>query len=247
MSTNTALELSPEELEIIEARRSEEQRKEDERTAGLKRDWDKHVRQTEADNLAKRNLIADLQFNDIDGIFKITDSTETSESGNGFGSVDIYKPRITFVLNGRDEDLRIEEHHVSSRHSWRGRNNGYKFHLYGGFNDYKDRWYKRASTLVTRVKEMQDAIVSKKRYDRELAQEIADKKQEALDLATKTYPNARIEVAEKNNVVYIKRDDVGTLTLNYVRDYETKVMTLVYNSVKLADELHTEILAKFEA
>ncbi len=247
--SNTALELSPEELEIIETRRAETQRVEDEQQARLRRDWDNHVQSTTRDNEAKRALVDALRAVNEDGVFTITESTEKSKSGNGFGTVELYKPTVAFVLGGRDEYVRIEEHTPSSagRYSYNSRSKGYKFHLYGGFNNYCDRWYKNPNTLLTRVVEFQDNLVARKRNEIETKNRKETDRTDARNLATKAYPNARIEVSETTNSVFVKRDDVGTLTLNWVRDYQTKTMKLVYQSVKLADDLHTEILAKFKA
>ena len=247
--SNTALERSPEELEIIEAGRAEKQRKEDELQAGLKRDWDNQVQHVTRINEAKRALVDALRAVNQDGVFTIVEETEETKSGNGFGTLEIYKPTVAFVLGGRDEYVRIEEHTPSSagRYSYNSRSKGYKYHLHGGFNNYCDRWYKNPNTLITRVIEFQDNLESRKQYkiDETIRKE-TDRK-DARNLATKAYPNAQIEVSETSNIVYVKRDDVGTLTLYWVRDYQTKTMKLVYNSVKLADELHTEVLAKFEA
>ncbi len=247
--SNTALELSPEELEIIEAGRAEKQRKEDELQAGLKRDWDNQVQHVTRINEAKRALVDALRAVNQDGVFTIVEETEETKSGNGFGTLEIYKPTVAFVLGGRDEYVRIEEHTPSSagRYSYNSRSKGYKYHLHGGFNNYCDRWYKNPNTLITRVIEFQDNLESRKQYKIDETNRKETDRKDARNLATKAYPNAQIEVSETSNIVYVKRDDVGTLTLNWVRDYQTKTMKLVYNSVKLADELHTEVLAKFEA
>lgn len=243
--SNTALDLSPEELEIIEARRAETQRKEDEEKAREQARYDDHIRRSTQNNETKLRLFNALRDADEDGIFRFEKTYE--KNIHPCGEIKIFKPKITFVLNDREESVPIEEHTPSSGGYYSSRSKGYKYHLYGGFNNYCDRWYKNPNTLVTRVKEFQDNLVARKRNEIETKNRKETDRKDARNLATKAYPNARIEVSETSNIVFVKRDDVGTLSLNWVRDYQTNTMKLVYNSVKLADELHTEILAKFEA
>lgn len=172
----TAIELSPAELELIEAKRAEKAAAEERKAAEQKAREEKARLAQEREDAAVQAKVDALLAADEDGILFIK---------NGRDGTPI-KSAVYFMLNDREEDIRIEEHRVYG--GWRGTSKGIKYRLTGTYNDYNQRYYTNPKTVIKRVKEYQEVVVAK----RKRAKAKANLSTRALELATEMYPNCEV-------------------------------------------------------
>lgn len=169
------IELTAEELAIIEAKRAreEEARMEEERREAERQERRRIERERHLANVQK--LVDAIAAIDVDGLISI-DGT-----------------KLSFKVGKDEHGIRIEEHRVSSARSWySSSSSGYKYLISGPFNDYKNQYYKSAKTVLKRIVEWQEAAIARAAT----AKRKASLAERALEFVKKTYPNAKVEFSE---------------------------------------------------
>ncbi len=167
---NTALELTPAEQELIEAKRARAQAELDSKAAELK------VRQE------KEAKIKAARDEEITGLKKALrdadDSNILFENKRGV---------MCFMLNLREETIAIEEHR-SYGSGYRLTINGIKYRLRGWYNNHANRYYTNPKTVIKKIVEFQET--SQAEANREKAK--ASASTIALKHLTEKYPNAAV-------------------------------------------------------
>lgn len=169
------IELSPAEQELIAAKRAEEQAVAERQAAEEARREEKRVAEVADRRNNKLSKIAYLRSEDENGLL-----FQTEKGGD---------ERIFFLLDGHEEEIVIENHHVSTSNGWRSRNAGMKYKLYGNFNNYSQRYYKNPKTVIKKIREFQATALAK-RTRKETATELKTDAEAALN---RMYPDAKVE------------------------------------------------------
>lgn len=225
---NQTIQLSAEELALIEARRAEEQARV-ERIAAEQAIREEKARIAKAKADAKRNGLREA-------LFEADTTNLLYDTGDGV---------IRFVVGGREEQVRIEEHTVYPSGSWRGESRGLKYTLSCSFNGYSHRTYKNPTTVLKKIQEAQSAAIR----EAEKVKARANLKERALDLAEETYPNAVVTFERgyegysrssgKPNRVVVTTDK-GSYEFTYVDLGEEGIRFDVY-SRKINKEIDEEV------
>jgi hypothetical protein len=169
--TLEALDLSPEELALIKAKRDEEAAKAEREAA------EEAARVAKIEEAKKRHeravisMIDKLDSADDDGI-----TYQTKEGG---------PLKVFFLLDGREYQILVEEHRVCSPGSWRAHSKGLKYKL---DNEYNNRYLVNPKTVIKKIKELQEAAAAK--AAREMASK--DLSERALEALKRKYPNADV-------------------------------------------------------
>ena len=185
--SDLSVSLTPEELAIIEARRAEEKARQEEADRKAREQYES-VKKGQLERAEYYIQMADtLAAADEDGILLIEKSEKLYE--HDLGNYKVPTVKIIFFLNGREEEVRIEEHITGYRYGRHFSRSSVKYHLCGGFNDYARRYYKRAATVITRIKEFQDIAEARRKRDRR----DADLTKRAIRDLVRTYPDAEVK------------------------------------------------------
>ena len=171
----TTLNLTADELAIIEAKRAQEEAARLEREAKQAAIAERQ-RKAHEQHLAQVQTLADaILAADTDNLITVTADN-----------------KLTFNIGDVSWNIQIEEHHPSTGNRWSysTTRKGYKYLLSGSFNDYKRQYYKNPKSVIKKIVEMTEIHqqkVSSKQYKAKLSDR-------ALAFAKKTYPNAKIEL-----------------------------------------------------
>lgn len=217
MNTATALELSPAELELIEARRAEAAAK-----AETKR-LEEEAKEAKALRIAAE---AEAKITSLKTALRAADTKDVLFD-NGDGT-------LRFLVGGREENVDISEHRVSSYNSWRSSPRGLKYGLRCGFNNYSSRMMSNPKTVMKNIYEAQEAAQSKL----DIKKSKASKSVTALEHLTKKYPNAEVTFEQGHDYRgtrrYNSRDyapdrvkvktDNGHVEFTYTIDSKTNVI-----------------------
>jgi len=192
------LTLTNAEQDLINARRAEEAAKEETKAAEEAARVAKIERAKEAHRTAVISMIDKIDNADTKGI-----TYQTKEGGD---------EKVFFMLNGREEEIIIEEHRVMSSSSWRARNAGLKYKL---GHDYNNRYMSNPKTVIKKITELQEANAAK--VARETAKK--DLSERALEALVAKYPEA--DVAFQKGYDYRNNRNRSRYGNNYQPDHIT--------------------------
>lgn len=144
--TLEALDLSPEELALIKAKRDEQKAKEDREAA------EAAARQAKIDLAKKRH---------DDAVASMRAALRSADTKNILFTPE-GKEGLYFLLGGREHQVLIEEHRVVSPGSWRAHSSGMKYKL---DNEYNNRYLKNPKTVIKKITELQEAEEAKRKRE----------------------------------------------------------------------------------
>ena len=164
-------------------------------------------------------------------------------------------PTVTFTLNGREQEVEIESHLVysSTRSYSRGpKNNGIKFRLTGGYNDYAKRYYKTAKSVLKKIAEYQEIALAVK--SREITE--SNRHAVALSMLTSMYPDAAVMQSQEwvntyggrgrgyERTIFVVKGQHGTVNFKQsVKDGDTIVIVdKIVPSTEYVDTMADQIL-----
>lgn len=171
--SNQAVNLTPAELQLIEARRAKEEAARLEKEAKEKREEEKRLEKQKRikaieDEMTKALLEADT-----------TNLLYTNE-----------KNQLCFLVGGREEEVEIKEHISYGQHTWsRARSNGWKYYVSGWCNNHNQKYWKRPATVIKAIKEYQEEAVR----DQKREEDHKIKAQMIFNHLKRSYPLCKIE------------------------------------------------------
>ncbi len=193
----SSIELTQAELDLIEARRTEEA------ATATRKAAEESARQAKID--AKRDRHNAKVISMIDALDKADTYNITFQTVEG-------GDKVFFLLGGRTEEVLIETHRVVSGSGWRAREDGVKYKL---GNEYNNRYLKNPKTVIKNITALQEALAS--RMSAKEAKE--DLGERALKALTEKYPNA--DVAFQKGYDYRGNRNWRSASNNYQPDHIT--------------------------
>lgn len=177
MNTAANVELTPAELQMIQARREEEDAKRKKQEAEEALRQEKLRKKQEAETKAINTLKAGLLKADTTNIIK------RDEYDN-----------LYFMYGSQKQAIDIKEHVVYDTSSWRysGTTRGFKINLCGPYNDYKNRWYKKPESALKAIKECQEQLSAKVAME----QRKRSLSERTIELLEEQYPEAKVTFRE---------------------------------------------------
>lgn len=138
-------------------------------------------------------LARKLEEADTDNVFTITYPTNTIKHYHK--DYEVETANVTFELNGRDHTLEIEEHITYGHGGFHRCSNGIKFHLYGDYTDYRNKWVKKPATIIKAVEALQTIAVTERTEAKRKAS-LAERATLHLEVM---YPDADVEFVQGHN------------------------------------------------
>lgn len=183
--SDSAIELTAEELELIQQKRDQEAERARAEEERKRADYERWKRREVSEAERAVALANQLRDADTKGILLIEEGTKTVE--HSLGNFSLPTVKVTWFLNGQEEEVDITFHSTARYNSFR--TGEMKFLLCGGFNDYASRYYKRASTVIARIEEYQELAEIRQRNKRRKASLAV----RAVAELKEKYPNADVE------------------------------------------------------
>jgi hypothetical protein len=157
--TTSTIELSQEEIALISAKREQDEAKREAEAAAeqvklaeakVAYEQRKTARLAESDAIMR--MAKKLQEADTTNVLTFTDQPATMR--DSMGDYQAANVKITFKVGERTESVDISEHIAyTSSYSYRGRNKGLKYSIWGSLSDNRTRRYTKVSSVIKFVRE----------------------------------------------------------------------------------------------